>query len=533
MSHDIQSLLQRFQHARNQRHLFRSLLDVAYQFAIPNRNLFDSDTVGAIKNFRVFDTTLVRATNIFVSKLVDGITPPFQRWAKLIAGEEVPLNRKNRLNAQLEGATDLLFRFIHRSNFALAIGEAYSDLAIGTMSLLENPGPNDDHPLVFEAVPLKFLAPEEGSFGTIESSWRELNGISGRNVLKTWPKAKLTSTMKDAINDNPDITFDFIEGSIELEPDKFLYIVINKNEQVSIFEEESESSAWIIGRWRRLAGEVFGRGPVIDALPSALTLNKIGEFELKAAALEIAPPFMAYSDSVFNPHMFRMEPNAIIPVERSASPTWPLQKLDVNGNVKFGQFLASDLRAQINALLFTEPLGPLDTPVKSATEVNIRNQELVMEVGPAIGRLEVEVLSKIIKRTIFLLKKRGLFPDIEVDGKQITLSFESPLAKSQDSQDLNALVQTNELIQALMQNPQALAAYNLPQIPEFIAEKTGLDLSLVKTPAQVIETAQQAQQLAQQQQLQQMAQQQAANQPQGPQAPRQIPAQRTTTGIGG
>ena len=530
MSHDISSLLQRFQQARNQRELFRSLLDVAYRFAIPNRNLFDGDTVGADKNSQVFDTTLPRATNIFVSKLLNGITPPFQRWAKLIAGEEVPLNRKNALNAQLEDATNLLFRFIHRSNFSLAISEAYFDLAVGTMALLENPGPNDDNPLIFESVPLKFLAPEDGPFGTIETAWRELNGVLGRNILQMWPKAKLSNSMLEAIRTTPDMEFDFIEGSVEIEKDRFLYVVISKLEQMAIIEEESKSSAWIIGRWRRLSGEVFGRGPIIDALPSALTLNKIAEFELKAAALEIAPPFMAFSDSVFNPHLFRMEPNTVIPVQRNASATWPLQKLDVGGNVQFGQVLINDLRSQINALLFTDPLGPTDTLVRTATEVNIRNQQLVEEVGPAIGRLEVEVLSKIIKRTIFLLKRRGLFPDIEVDGKQITLSFESPLAKSQDSQDLNALAQTNEIIQSIMQNPQALAAYNLSALPEFIAEKTGLDLSLVKTPMQMQQLAQLA---AREQQIQQMQQQAANAPPQGPQVPPQVRPQGTTTGIGG
>ncbi len=527
MSHDVNALLQRFQHAKNQRHQFRSLLDVAYRFALPNRNLFDTDTIGADKNSQVFDTTLPHAVNIFVSKLFDGITPPFQTWAKLIAGEEVPLIRKNKLNAQLEEATNLLFRFIHRSNFSLAISESYYDLAVGTMGLLINPGPSDLKPLIFEAVPLRFLAPEEGAFGTIESCWRELNGVLGRNVLKTWPRAKLPLSLKDAIQTSPDRKFDFIEGSVEIESDRFLYVVITKGEQEIIFEETSTSSAWVIGRWRRLAGEVFGRGPIIDALPSALTLNKIAEFELQAAALEISPMYMAFSDSVFNPHTFQLQPGAIIPVERGATPNWPLQQLTTTSNVQFGQFLANDLRAQINALLFTDPLGPQDTPVRTATEINIRNQQLVEEVGPAIGRLEVEVLSKIIKRCIFLLKRRGLFPDIELDGKQITLSFESTLAKSQDAQDLNALTQTNELMQAMMQNPQVLAAFNAAMLPEFIAEKTGLPLSLVKTPQQMIQAAQQAMQLQQQQQ----AQEQAAQQPQGPQVPAQVPQQQTTTGL--
>ena len=104
---DIAQLIGRFESARNQRFLFRSLFERAYHYSMPNRNLFESNTAGADKNSNVYDTTLVRATNIFVSKLMTGLTPPFQRWARLIAGEDVPISLKNKINDQLEDATNL------------------------------------------------------------------------------------------------------------------------------------------------------------------------------------------------------------------------------------------------------------------------------------------------------------------------------------------------------------------------------------------------------------------------------------------
>lgn len=533
MAVNIQALNARFQIARNERLQFHGLFTDAYHYAMPNRNLFENEAPGADKNSDVFDTTLGHATNIFVSKLITGLTPPFQRWAKLVAGEDIPLADRNKINVALEEATEILFKFIHRSNFALAMGEAYFDLAIGTMSLLINAGPDDTNPLIFNAVDMRFLVPEEGPLGTIETAWRELKQVTARNVMEIWPQAKFTEELARQILQNPDSKLDFIEGSIELSPGKFLYIVMQEGANEAIVEVESESSPWIIARWKKLSNETFGRGPVIDALPTALTLNMIADFELRAAALAIAPPFMAYSDSVFNPSTFRVQPNTVIPVNRLSSPTWPLQRLDVKPDIQFGQLLIRDLRAQINAFLFTDVLGPNDTPVRTATEVNIRNQQLLEEIGPAIGRLEVELLSKIINRSIFLLKQRGLFPDIKVDGKEIALSFESPLARSQEAQDLNAFEQTLQIFQQIAQSPQALLAFNAAALPEFIAQKTGLSLELMKSPQEIEIQAQQLQQQQQQaaQQASQQAQQGAVAQAMQNQPPPIAPQAPSTTGL--
>ncbi len=533
MAINLESLKARFEMAKTERLQFHGMFEDAYHYAMPNRNLFENEAPGADKNSDVFDTTLGHATNIFVSKLINGLTPPFQRWAKLVAGEDVPIQLKNKINSQLEDATDLLFKFIHRSNFGLAIGESYFDLAVGTMSLLLNPGPNDKTPLIFKAVDTRFLAPEAGPLGTIETAWRELKQVTARNVLEIWPQAKLTAEVAQLIRDNPNSKLNFIEGSVEQADGKFLYIVWQDGENEAIVEEVTESSPWIIARWKKLSNETFGRGPILDALPTALTLNMVMDFELRAAALGVGPMYMAYGDSVFNPSTLRVQPNTIIPVQRLGTPTWPIQKLDTKGDFNFTQVLVKDLRQQINAFLFTDVLGPNDTPVRTATEVNIRNQQLLEEIGPAIGRLEVELLGKIINRSIFLLKKRGLFPNIEIDGRKIALSFESPLARSQDAQDLNALVQFNEVVQAIMQNPQTLAAYNAVQLPEFIAEKTGLNLSLVKNPQEMQQAAQVIQQQQQQQQLQQEAAQQAQQQgvQRSFQPPRALPSPQGTTGL--
>ncbi len=57
----------------------------------------------------------------------------------------------------------------------------------------------------------------------------------------------------------------------------------------------------------KVAGEIYGRGPVITALPDIKTLNKVKELVLKNASLAIAGVYTAADDGVLNPNTIRQK----------------------------------------------------------------------------------------------------------------------------------------------------------------------------------------------------------------------------------
>ena len=81
-----------------------------------------------------------------------------------------------------------------------------------------------------------------------------------------------------------------------------------------IIYEEFESNPGIVWRFQKVNNEVFGRGPVMDALPSIISLNELARIELAAANLNTFKPYMGFSDAVFNPHTFKLEPFTVIPI---------------------------------------------------------------------------------------------------------------------------------------------------------------------------------------------------------------------------
>ena len=73
---------------------------------------------------------------------------------------------------------------------------------------------------------------------------------------------------------------------------------------------------------------------------------------------------MAYSDGVFTPWTFQLSANTVIPVARGNAGEWPIAAMPDVANPNFMQLTSNDLRAQINKLMFADPLGdPKDTPV--------------------------------------------------------------------------------------------------------------------------------------------------------------------------
>jgi hypothetical protein len=475
----------RYERARGISYLWWPLMEASYHYCVPGRDLFyyPNQVQGAQKNIKVYDTTQVAATTAFVSKVQRALTPPQQIWAYLEAGEEIPEDQQEELNLQLQKATDVIFGYIRSSNFDLAINECYYDLAVGTAVLVINEG-DDDMPLLFGSIPLDQVAIEESINHRIETCFRTWKEVRIADIESLWPKAKLTDTMKQQLKEDPAaLCKNLIEGMVFEVTDKitpFRYVLWNNDDLM--LNEYHESPEFIIFRWSKINNEVFGRGPIINALPSILSLQTAAYFEMTSANLNICKPYMAYSDGVFNPWTFRMAPNTVIPVAPNTNGQFPIQPLPDVANPAFMQLTSADLRMQINKLMFADPLGSItETPTKTATEISIRQNNLAEEIGPIFTRLQQEFLQRVIQRIIYILQKKGLLPRITINGRAITLKYKSPLTVSQGQQDVQVFLQYQQIMQNLMGPEAALVYLDTVKVPTWIANKLGVDPSLLNS----------------------------------------------------
>ena len=257
------------------------------------------------------------------------------------------------------------------------------------------------------------------------------------------------------------------------------------------------------GRYSKVSGEIRGRGPALQSLPDVRSLNKIKEFVLQKAAIDLAGMYTATDDGVTNPYNISISPGVVIPVGSNNSSNPSIQRLDTGANLSLVQFEVQDLQASIKKSLFNDLRDPT-APVRSATEVAIESRELAKRIGSAFGRLQTEVLIPILQRVTYILGRRGLIQPLVLNGEEVEIKFTSPLARAQDDQDVVNVSQAVQFVMANAGPDQAKIGFKLEQFGPWVAEKMGVPAELVRSDseqAQIIqagaEAAQQGMQVSQ------------------------------------
>jgi uncharacterized alpha-E superfamily protein len=131
-------------------------------------------------------------------------------------------------------------------------------------------------------------------------------------------------------------------------------------------------------------------------------------------------------------------------------------------------------------------------------------KELSQNLGSAYGRLITEVLTPIVRRVLFVMDEQNLIDlPLDVDGQEVKVVPTSPLAESQNLDDLEKVLQYGQIAAQFGQVGQM--AINQEEMLNYIAVKIGVPQSLLTTPE---EREQMIQQMQQQMQAQQQQSQQ-------------------------
>jgi len=220
------------------------------------------------------------------------------------------------------------------------------------------------------------------------------------------------------------------------------------------------------------------------------TANKVKEYILKNGALQMTGVYTALSDGTWNPHTVRIAPGSIIPVGSNSNQNPSIQPLENSGRLDVGQIILEDLQSNINKALFSNPMGDIDDPVRSATENMLRTQEMLRTSGASFGRLNTEKIKPIVERGVEILASNGRLPAIKVDGKEVSIRMQSPLARAEEQEEFQSFQVWWAQMQTLPTEVVALGA-QVENIPNWTAEKLGLPTADLARSAEDIKAASQ------------------------------------------
>lgn len=499
-----QDLLKRAEQAWNEKRMWTAIYDDAYSLAIPQRNKFKNQAPGAIKNDTVYDSTLQRSTQKLSGILQSTITPPFTVWGKLIPGPFLPEANLEAVKKKLEHITAVVFAALQPSNFDVVAGEFYLDLIIGTGAMLVLEG-DDASPLKFVGVPISELALEDGPDSQIGAIFRRYDKPA-RTIPQMWSDMDITENLQKIINEDPAKMVAISEVTYyDTEEDNWVYnIILDKvdDEPVLSVTRKYETNPWIISRWIKVAGETFGRGPVLNALPDAKTANMAKKLELQNASLATAGVWMARNNGVMNGNALRIRPGAVIPVMSTGGAQGAdLARLDVGGNLNYSQIVQKDLQQSIKDAMFDRSI-PDQGAVRSATEWVVRSQELQEAIGSPFGRLHQEFIRPLWRRMLEILGNKKIIDtkDLPLNGGIIDIQIIGSLAQAQAMKEVEAINNWGQMSIGLVGPEAFMATAKIENIPAVLGDLLGITSELIRTEdekAQLAQAAAQAQQAQQ------------------------------------
>ena len=488
---DIDAFLQRSKKAFQERDQNRSLYEDCYDYMLPYRNTFNTDQ-GANNNksfnrpTKQYDSTAMIAASNFVNTMQANFTPVFTRWAELKAGPGIPEGERAKMNKSLSDLTNIIFSYLNASNFSTASAEMYHDWGIGTGALWLFEG-DEQQPLNFLASPMSQMGLVEGRFGSVDSRFRQ-HKPKGRLIEATWPNDKITlpSQLRQQINDKPDDEIELIEGCY-YDYDDFVwrYEVVHEPTKSVLLAKEYTEEICFTPRWLKVPGFASGIGPFVMALLDVKTLNKIKEFMLRGAALNIFGVYTVANNGVFNPNVATLSPASFIPVERNGGPNGPtIAALPRTGDFQVQDFIIEDLKDSIKKIMLDTKLPEETAQPKTAFEIAQRIKEFQVDIGSSYGRAMFEYVQPMFKRIIAILKKKGLIqlPEgFEIDNFFVQVQVVSPIAQTQAMEDVQRLMQNMAMVGQI--SPElVMTNYEVEKLPQYLAEKTG-PADLLRDPA--------------------------------------------------
>lgn len=479
------SILARYRRARDRRTGWEGLWQECYDFALPARDTAVRGASSGPRRWdRVFDGTAPDAVDQLAASLMAQLTPPWARWFGFTAGPDVTEEERPQLAIQLERASAIMQSHFDRSNFAVEMHQCYLDLVTaGTACLLfEEAAPGEPSAFRFTAIPLAQVVLEEGSAGRLDVSFRRCE-FDAQQLLDRFPAAAGLDELaaRDRAGDT-EVRVPVIEAVV---PDDgaYAYVAIAETDAIGGTAESIlargrfASNPFINFRWLKAPGEVYGRSPVMKALPDIKTANKVVELVLKNASIAVTGIWQADDDGVINPANIKLVPGTIIPKAVGSAGLTPLE---TPGRFDVSELVLDQLRGRIRKALFVDQLGQVNGPRMTATEVLERAAEMARVLGATYGRLQSELLSPLVGRGRTILARRGEIPHFPLDNRLVALEYKSPQARHQAQQDVQNTLVWLDAVRAL--GPSALAAVDQAAAARWLGRTLGVPGELMSEP---------------------------------------------------
>lgn len=509
------------QHLKGKRGTWESQWQEIADLILPRKNdITVKRSEGSKRNSEILDNSGLTACELLAGALHGLLTNPDSPWFEYTTGD-LKLDNDDQVRRWLQDAGRRTHNVFNNSNFQTEVHELYLDLAglcTGCMRIEEDP----EMVVRFSTQFIRDYLVDENHLGFIDRIYREWSWPAEKvvaefgqdnvhkDVLKAYQDGDAVKEFKVVHAVYPATMADPGTNSTKYVSHSFL-----KDLKYDMRVSSFDSFPYVVPRWGKAAGEIYGRGPGINALPEIRILNKMAETMLIGAQKMVDPPLQLPDDGYILPIITR--PGGLNFYRPNGGEI--IRPIFNNTNVDFGYQAMEDRRRRVRDAFYVDQLqlqAP-GGPMMTATEVQQRTQEKMRLLGPMLGRMLSEFLRPMVDRVFAIMWKRQMFgpPPPALHGKKVDVRYSSFIAKAQrmgEGQNISQFLQA--LVPFIQLDPSVADNLDGDRAARVIAGIYGAPQEIIKDFDAVVQVRQQKAQAAKQQADQQamMAQAQAGGQ---------------------
>lgn len=449
---------------------------------------------GEKKHRKIIDETALRARRVFVAGFVSGMTSPARPWFKLTVADS-DLAEFSAVRAWLEEVEKRINLVLARSNFYHAIVNVYDDLGtFGTAALSVTERPESI--VWFRPHPVGDYYVSANDDMLVDTIYRQTK-LTVRQLVERFGRENCSaSTLSSYESGNTEHRVDVIQA-IEPNDDRIrnLRNFVNMPYRSVWFEESGEADKYLgrfgfeefpsmVVRWQASPLDDYG----IDC-PGMTALG--GVKQLQHQQLKKGQAI----DKMVNPHL-QVPPTlkgvrSFLPggttVYDQTSPNGGIRPIhDVNLRLDYMLRDIQEVQHRVNESFFVDlflMISQQDS-VRTATEIALRNEEKLLVLGPALQRVQTELLDPLLDRVFAIMERAGEIPlpPPELEGAPLQVKYISMLAQAQQSVVASSVERFLGAAGSMAQmNPGVLDKVDFDETLEEYAEILGVPQRLLKS----------------------------------------------------
>ena len=499
--------------------LWQELLD----FFLPARTpLMGEQGRGRQRTDRRFDSTGSHFMSRLASTLQQLQVNPAEQWFN-IAPIGVPDNQE--LEEWLDASAEALYDALRRSNFYSEMGCAYEDLTcLSTTSVFVDELPirrDGFNGFIFRTLAPGEYAIDENDLGEVDTYGRRLKLTPRQAVLK-FGEDRVSDDIKTALKGKETgQEFEFVHlvyrrddpllGGERPNPRdrsvrgmEWSSVYVDKKAEKIVLEGGFRDQRYFAARWKKSSGELYGRGPAMDALPDVKSLTTIVKYSLEGLILDVYPPWWIPNESILG--NLRLLPGARNVYNPSVQ--GEIKPLTSQRNMRNAVLKEEQIRESIARAFLDDVFGLRQEGQITATEVLDRRERRQQVSSPTASRIERELLDPLLSTCWMMMFRAGAFgrpPGLLGQVDRLEIGFDGPLARSQKLGNTRAFQDAFAVVQPIIEGrPDVADNYDLDQIARDVPDDMGVPRKWLNDREDVQQARQiRARQAAEQQALEQ------------------------------